>query len=355
MASVVKFLWGVLGFGIGALFIYLSVSSMDWHDLRTAFGQAQFGWALAGFPLIAAAFLIRLERWWLMLTAIGSKATRREIAAPFFGGFALNNILPFRMGDVARAAAFTKRLDVSASGATASLLVERVFDLYALLMLGFLALLAMSGVLTALPEAGGIAAISGLVALLCVLTAVLTIPKTLGRLYLLVLKTPIGKIVPRALTRFGLRTLINISHIVQRKGSLRLIAYSLVAWAVEGCVLFVCVKALGISPEAAGSWLAIVLGNLGTLLPGTPGHFGTFHYFAAQGLTFAGAEFGVAFLAVTLAHFIIWSSTTVVGLVLLVSIGGLKGPFRNDRTKIATDTPPSGGSGLAFIAAPLKP
>jgi hypothetical protein len=331
MGAAFKTAWVALGFAIGGVFIYLSLSSLDWPAVQAAFAQAHLGWLLLGFPLCAIAFLLRLQRWWLMLGAIGSKATRMQIAAPFFGGFALNNVLPFRMGDVARAAAFTKRLDVSASGATASLLVERVFDLYALLLLGFLAVAALSQTVAAFPLAGSMTAIAGLGALLSILTAVLTAPKALGRLHLLMLKLPFGGLVPRGFTRFGLRTLIHISHIVRHQGSLRLIGLSVLAWTIEGGVIYSAVQALGLSSALAGPWLAIVSGNLGTLLPGTPGHFGTYHYLASHALALAGPEFSAGFLAITLAHFIIWSSTTVAGFVLLLSIGGLSSLFKPGR------------------------
>ncbi len=254
-----------------------------------------------------------------------------QIAAPFFGGFALNNVLPFRMGDVARAAAFTKRLEVSASGATASLLVERVFDLYALLLLGFAAVLALSQTVADFPLASSMTAIAGLGALLSVLTAVLTVPKALGRLVLRMMKLPFGRLVPQGLTRFGLRTLIHISHIVRRQGSLRLIGLSVLAWTIEGGVIYSAVQALGLTSALAGPWLAIVSGNLGTLLPGTPGHFGTYHYLAAHALRLAGPDFSAGFLAITLAHFIIWSSTTVAGFALLLSVGRLSSLFKPRR------------------------
>ena len=331
MGAALKPVWVALGFAIGGVFIYLSLRSLDWPTVQAAFAQAHLGWLLLGFPLCALAFLLRLQRWWLMLAAIGSTATRMQIAAPFFGGFALNNVLPFRMGDVARAAAFTKRLDVSASGATASLLVERVFDLYALLLLGFGAVLALSQTVAEFPLAGSMTAIAGLGALLSVLTAVLTVPKALGRLVLSMLKLPFGRLVPQGLTRFGLRTLIHISHIVRRQGSLRLIGLSVLAWTIEGGVIYSAVQALGLTRALAGPWLAIVSGNLGTLLPGTPGHFGTYHYLAAHALTLAGPDFSAGFLAITLAHFIIWSSTTVAGFALLLSVGGLSSLFKPRR------------------------
>lgn len=336
MGAASKTFWVALGFVIGGVFMYLSLRSLDWDAVRAAFLQAHPGWLLLGFPLCALAFLLRLQRWWLMLGAIGSTATRMQIAAPFFGGFALNNVLPFRIGDVARAAAFTKRLDVSASGATASLLVERVFDLYSLLLLGFVSMLALSHAVMGFPYMGGMAAIAALGALLSVLTAVLTVPKALGRLYLRLLKLPGGRLVPRVITRFGLRTLIHISHIVQRQGSLPLIGLSVLAWTIEGGVIYSAVQAFGLASAPAGSWLAIVFGNIGTLLPGTPGHFGTYHYLAAQGLALTGLDFSASLLAITLAHFIIWSSTTAAGFAFLLSIGALSGVFGRRDTPVMT-------------------
>jgi hypothetical protein len=331
VSAVLKNSWVVLGFAIGGVFIYLSLRSLNWQTVMDAFARAHIGWLLLCLPVCALAFLIRLHRWWLMLRAIGSKATHNQIAAPFFGGFALNNVLPFRMGDVARAAAFTRRLDVSASGATASLLVERVFDLYALLLIGFVAMLAMVQLTGILPFSGGVTAIAGAGAVLMVLTAVLTIPKTLGRLFLWMLKLPPGRLVPRGLKRFGLRALIHVSHIVRREGSLRLIGLSVLAWIIEGGVIYAAVQALGLSSALVGPWLAIAFGNLGTLLPGTPGHFGTFHYLASHALALAGTDFSAGFLAITLAHFIIWGSISLTGFALLLSTGGLSSPFQRRR------------------------
>ena len=57
------------------------------------------------------------------------------------------------------------------------------------------------------------------------------------------------------------------------------------------------------------------------------GRFGRLH-----ALTLAGPDFSAGFLAITLAHFIIWSSTTVAGFALLLSVGGLSSRFKPRRT-----------------------
>jgi uncharacterized membrane protein YbhN (UPF0104 family) len=137
---------------------------------------------------------------------------------------------------------------------------------------------------------------------------------------------PIGRLVPKRLGRFAVRTLVRISHVVRRVGAARMIAMSLAAWTIEGGVFFCAIQALGLVSEPGGAWLALVAGNLGALLPGPPGHFGTFHFLAANALASAGPGFDEAVLAAAIGHFLIWSLVTAVGLLLILRAGenGLK-------------------------------
>ena len=258
----------LIGFLIGGLFIYLSLRSLDWATVRETFAQVNMGWIFLAVPGLGCAFAIRLERWRGMLWAIGSRASRRDLAVPFLGSFALNNVLPLRLGDVTRAVAFRKQIGVSSSGVLASLLVERVFDMYALLLLGFLALLGVGIANVPLDPAviSGVLVSLGIV--IAGLTAVLLLPRFFARLAMWFRQLPLGKLVPSALWRFGIRTLLRISQIVRRSGSVYVMTLSVVAWLVEGFVVFACVMGLAVPAKAAGSWLALVAANLGTLIPG---------------------------------------------------------------------------------------
>ncbi|MEL6828115.1 MAG: lysylphosphatidylglycerol synthase transmembrane domain-containing protein [Pseudomonadota bacterium] len=141
----------LLGFAIGAVFIYLSISALDWASVSATFAKAELSWAIVALFFLGLAYALRLERWRLMLVAIGSKSSRKSLMAPFLGSFALNNVLPLRLGDAARATAFQKQLDVNVSGGVATLLIERVYDLYALLLIGFVSFLSLNMTQTSLP------------------------------------------------------------------------------------------------------------------------------------------------------------------------------------------------------------
>ena len=272
--------------------------------------------ASAGCGICLAMRLIQ------MLAAIGSTASRRDLAAPFLGSFALNNVLPLRLGDMARAAAFRQKIGVSVSGGLASLLVERVYDLYALLLVGLIALVSLSQGTLAWDPAIMNSAVFSLGIVVGLLSVVLLLPRRFAMLACWLRGTPLGKIIPCIFWRFGIRTLIQISQIVRRAGTFSLMALSVVAWVLEGLVVFFSAKALMLAAQVGGSWLALVAANLGTLIPGTPGHFGTYHFIGARTLSLSGPDFSEALPVITLAHFIIWAGITAAGFLALALQGG---------------------------------
>jgi uncharacterized membrane protein YbhN (UPF0104 family) len=62
------------------------------------------------------------------------------------------------------------------------------------------------------------------------------------------------------------------------------------------------------------SWFAMSAASLASVLPGTPGNFGTFHYFLILVATRAGLDKSEAAACAILTHALIWFPITVVGL-----------------------------------------
>jgi uncharacterized membrane protein YbhN (UPF0104 family) len=94
---------------------------------------------------------------------------------------------------------------------------------------------------------------------------------------------------------------------------------SAAAWLCESLVFLACAWALGL---AAGLPLAVTVmasATLATLLPGAPGHVGTFH---AGGIIAATTLFGLGQSEATalaiLAHAALWLPVTCLGLLALL-------------------------------------
>ena len=130
-----------LGFAVAILFAVLLVRNVD---LAEALGSAlKIGPKIlaAAMLLVLLGYLVRAWRWLLMLGGAGVSATYWQAAPIFFASFALNNVLPLRVGDIYRCWSATILQHATLTKAIASLLTERVLDLMSLAgLLGFLSL-----------------------------------------------------------------------------------------------------------------------------------------------------------------------------------------------------------------------
>ena len=82
---------------------------------------------LCGVLVYLSAFAVRALRWKVLLKHIGTFKIR-ELAPVIVAGYAVNNVLPVRIGEIVRAAIAGKMFKISIPATFASVFVERIFD-----------------------------------------------------------------------------------------------------------------------------------------------------------------------------------------------------------------------------------
>lgn len=312
------------GLAIGTVFFFLALRGVVWSSIETNLTHAHSGWLLLSVVPLGMAYALRIERWRSMLAVFRTRAPYARLLAPYLGSFALNNILPFRLGDAARALAFRAELGAPPSAIASTLIVERVLDLWALCLL-----LCLSLVFMGIPDPRGsfspyLWLIGSIVALL---SLTLTFPRRIAKLAILLLNLGLNRVVPRLVSRFVVRALLGVSAL-RSNGLLWLSLLSILAWLCEGSMMWSVLHALPIEPRSLSmSWAATAMGTLATLIPGTPGHFGTFDFFASAGLIVGGVDRSDATLCAVLTHLIMWLAVTLSGLgaIAFLSYSKLKG------------------------------
>ncbi len=312
----------VAGLSLAAVFTWLLARNVDWPAVRAALAAAQVGPLMVGGVLLAGGFAARTARWWWMLRPLAPSLPLARCVRPFLASLALNNTLPLRAGDVARAVAFRDDLGVPPGRVLGTLLIERVLDLVVLLSLLGIGLAAVAadavpGALVAGAVAAGALGVLGLAAAALAPAAwIERLQRRLGG----------GRLAALAgHTADSLASLRSPARVAQ------LLAFSAVAWTLEGGMYASVALSLGatsISP--ASPWLALATGTLSTLLPGTPGYVGTFDYFAALGLAAGGAAPEQAAAFALLVHALLWVPVTAVGglLLLVPPTRGARLPWR---------------------------
>lgn len=300
-----------IGIVLAMLFIFLVAHRINLNDLKKAFtGTAPF-WVIGGLLAFTADYACRIQRWRLMLSGDNPRLHWRQCAGPFLSSFAVNNVLPFRAGDVLRAFAFNSRLKVSSGIVLATLFVERLLDLLMILILLAGALRYWRLDAHGLAGAGGTTLIGiALGILLFLLYPALFVPLVMGVGKLAVRMNPgVGQKLLDELTK-SMATLV---HLAKSHTMVKLVTWSVAAWIAEGCVFWFAGMALPSIAIPAAGWLALPVGTLATLIPSTPGYVGTFDYFTVRAMSTLRNDAAASTAYALFVHLLLWLPPTLIG------------------------------------------
>jgi glycosyltransferase 2 family protein len=127
------------GLAASAALGYLTVRDVRWSAVWDALVNSNYWWLLPALLLLAAANLLRALRWQSLFDARTRPPYVPTLEAMLVGQF-FNNVLPARAGELARVLSLHRRANASRGEAMGTVLVERAFDVLALLGLLFVAL-----------------------------------------------------------------------------------------------------------------------------------------------------------------------------------------------------------------------
>jgi len=280
---------------------------------------------------IAATYVSRTVRWMYLLEPLGRVGFVSTFRATVIG-FATIALLPARVGDVLRPYLLARKEDLNAASAFATVVMERVLDLIAVLALLALYVFALggresvprrllAGVETTAVLAGGIG-----VALFVLMWILATHPDRVGHF---VLKAG-GWLPARVAERLSsLARTFSQGFAVAREARALTMAmlWSFPVWiGIAGSVWLVA-RAFDIAIPFAGAFLLQSLLVIGVAVP-TPGGIGGYHAMYQVGVTtFFGASNDAAVGAAIVAHALAFFPVAIVGIVFMaqdgLSLGGL--------------------------------
>jgi uncharacterized protein (TIRG00374 family) len=104
-------------------------------EVAAAIRGASLGWIVIAEVFFVAFILIRGWRWLVILQASAPQATFANATAVTGIGFALNSVSPFKLGELLRIGAIAPRAGIGIGEAGATVIVERVLDVLALLVI----------------------------------------------------------------------------------------------------------------------------------------------------------------------------------------------------------------------------
>ncbi|MCC7370416.1 MAG: flippase-like domain-containing protein [Chloroflexi bacterium] len=268
-------------------------------------------------PAIGVYFVgvwLRAWRWKLLMSPFATVGTWRLFSVILIG-FAVNNSLPLRLGELVRTFLLKRSHDVPIASSLATILIERLLDVFALCGLLTLVLLLapIQGWVLVLAITGASVATAGAVGLLIVAVTPKSLLEALfgfGIGLATRLHPKLGKLAASIVD--GLRVLEDGRAVLQ------IVPLSILCWVAELGLYAFLAESLDLNAGWLGLMAGMVVANLVTVLPSAPGYVGTFDLALQSVLTEAfGVDTvkAVAYTAVT--HAALLLPVVVAGLALL--------------------------------------
>jgi uncharacterized protein (TIRG00374 family) len=304
----------VAGFVVTAVCMYLAVRGVALDDALDALRDSDLIWLVPGLPVFALAIVLRALRWWSLFAA-AERPPLRAITYALLLGYFFNNILPARAGEAARVIALHKRAATPKAEAVGTIVVERLFDILALLALLF-------ACYPWLPEISWLraAAIFGAVVVAVLLALTFVIVRYDERAVRLLL-SPL-----RRVRREGVAERLEAAAINATRGFVALrtpqiaargMALTLASWATLGASYFILTQAFHLGLPFVAGILVVVAINLSLVLPSSPAALGVFEAATVVALAAFDVPQAQALTYGLVLHLINLVPFLVIGAVLL--------------------------------------
>jgi len=309
----------IIGALVSVFFLWLALRKVEYGDLWLTLKSAHWVYLIPNLILVIGVMYIRAWRWRLILRPVGDVPYKRVFSSTMIG-FMANNVLPARLGEIARAVSLGIKTGLSRSALLATIIVERVYDSLTLLI--FLWLVFAFSRISDLTEVERISYL-GWVFLAANMFLI-------GLLALLQYRNAgFVRVVTRMTRPFSKRIQTTASEIIEKfarglrihhnwKTTLGVISSSLLLWFIMGISNYFVFLALGFDhlPWEA-SFVVLVVVSLMISIPSTAGYVGVFHWATQISLQVYGLKESQGLAVAIVLHAAQYIPITLLGFYFL--------------------------------------
>jgi uncharacterized protein (TIRG00374 family) len=272
-------------------------------------------WVLLPFVAVLAMFFAsNAQRWSWMLRPYGRFSVRRLLPSMMIG-FAANNVLPLRVGELIRAYLVARDEGLPKSGVLMNLVLERLLDLIGILCIYVLALALVPAAPPGFRVSAWLAA-AAVLGMGAMLAAFVLLPRSIDRLWRWV-----SAGLPAALRERGSIYLSQfekaLSPMRSPASAAALIGYSIGRWLLAVVLAWLCIYAYAGAVAVPVAMITIGITAFAVALPSAPGFVGPMQAAFVFALTPFGVDREAALAASIMFLLGHWIPVTAVGAALL--------------------------------------
>ena len=318
-----KLLLLLAGTGVTVGCFYWSMQGVKVEEFQESFRGANYWTLPAIFLLLFVFYWLKAVRWSWMLQPI-RKLGARQLFSPVMIGFAANNVLPAHLGEFVRVFLVGRRHSVPAATVLSTVVLERVFDVMAIVSL-FAVSLPFADELP--PEYSKVVMYLATAAAAFVVFASVFLlwTEASNRLFSVAMRfVPfVGEGMKGRLVSMmesageGLNALRSVHTI------LALVLNSLVQWILNGLIAYLALRAFHIPVAPADGLILTAVLAVAVMIPSTPGYFGLIQGAFKMSILALGIDAGESrvFAASMYYHMSMYVPVTLTGMFFLSNEG----------------------------------
>lgn len=312
----------VAGLFISLIFLFLAFRKVDFKEMATAFSNANYIYLFPIIFILIFSHWLRAIRWKYFLAPIGRIKTGPLFSALIIGYMA-NSFVPAHLGDVVRAYVVGRKNTVSASAVFGTVVVERIVDVFSLLVL-----MALTIIIFPFPEwirkSGYITFIIIMIFSICLI--LLKVYREKG---LKIMNKVLGFLPAKLSDRLtdivnsfldGIVLLKNWKHYVI------VFLLTFIMWVCYAYIFHLAFQAFDFINLYSLPWYAslvlLVITTISIAVPSSPGYVGTYHYLCQIGLSeLFNVQSDAALSFAFVAHGINMIPMFILGLIFISKEG----------------------------------
>ena len=305
-----------IGIAIGILFMFLALRKVDFSQMSQAFRTANYWYLVLTLPILFFSYFLRALRWRYLLDPI-KRLDTESLFSSLIIGYMANLLIPAHLGEILRAYVLSKKRSIAASSTFATIVMERIIDVFSLLALMVLTILVYP--FPAWVKHSGYIMFAGTLGLLVFLVVLKKLNVEMQKLLTFFLgrfPKPFQQKLVGAAENF-------ISGIVPLKygNDYTIVAVlSIFIWICYALVFYFSLHAFNFIRIYHLPWSAslvlLVVTTISVVIPSSPGYVGTYHYLCQMTLALFGVPAGPAISFAAIVHGINFFPVLGVGLVL---------------------------------------
>ncbi|OGC93802.1 MAG: hypothetical protein A2142_07190 [candidate division Zixibacteria bacterium RBG_16_48_11] len=270
------------GIVVSAVFFYLATRGVNLSEMWGSLKQANYWYVIpyAGFTIFG--MWVRAYRWRFMTDHL-KRISLRSLFTSTMIGFMAINVLPARLGEVVRAYSLGAKERISKSATFATIILERIFDLIALLVLVWFTLVFFPT--PPLVKRIGYSTLLLIAGILLVLYFL----KTKTRPTLNILERPFLFLKPswrnRAKELFE-KFATGLTILVDFRTLFKVIGISILLWFATAFSNYLVFPAFNLRPPIHASFIMLIFVASSMFLPSSPGFIGPFQFACVLALKF---------------------------------------------------------------------